>query len=211
MATFPLTPGDICEINVVSTMRGSTIMNVYHYQFSPSGSAAADGKPIIDNLGLLFEALLYGAGGVIPLEKSDNLIYDYMRLQIIYPTRRFYVVKNMGYPGSWNTGLDLPTDLQLCSTFRATTTGRGRAGRKADSGFQTDQLLNQTWNAALLNYWGTTVAPRYLATITTAVGIKQFVPVIWNSRHPGSPNEISSVYVNPQARVMRRRQLGLGI
>lgn len=211
MAEFSISGGDVIECRVNAYFQSSLIMNVYHYKVDNSFVGTALGTGELTNWLDAFLLRFYGAAGPIPSLQSTGLTYTNAQAQMVWPTRRYYVSRSMPYTGVRAGAADLPSDIQLCTTLRSDTVGRGRAGRKSYAGFQIDQFVNAFWKATLTTPWDATVIPLFpmdlAATAPVAMNTR---PQIWSPAVGGRRQDLIQAVTQNQVRVMRRRQIGIG-
>jgi hypothetical protein len=211
MAEFSIAANDLIECRVNAFFQSSLIMNVYHYKVASDFVGTSTGTGLLTDWLDKFLALLYGAGGPIPLQQSTNLTYTNAQAQIVFPTRHYYVSRTMPYTGSRGSAADLPSDVQLACTMRNDTTGRGKAGRKSFAGFQVDQFTGAFWNSTLTSPWGTNVIPKLSRDVTALIPISMnTTPQVWSPRVGGTRQDVIEAVLRNQVRVMRRRQIGIG-
>ena len=211
MANFPIAAGQVIEVRVYAYFQGSVIMNVYHYQVDESYTTEPNGDAALRAWVAQFEITLYGAASGIVQFQSSNLIYNYMEAQIVASDRYYYVTQPMGYAGSQGTGQDLPSDTQLCVTYRNQTVGRGRAGRKNYTGFKVSQFLNAYWTGAFLAAWNAGVINLMQQDVDNGLANNLVAhPVIWSPSTGSQPGALVECQTNPEVRIMRRRQVGIG-
>lgn len=212
MATFPINPSDIIEFSVWQTYQGSRLLNIFHYQMDPAAPPIADGETAMEQMLDTFELKFYGAAGPIPTRTHISLQYNFMRGQVVYPTRRYYVPLLMGYTGvAGPIAADAPSDLQRCMTLRSAVVGRGVNGRKAFGGMLTTDFAGPLWSNGSVNDWQTVVCPLFDDELAQPPALWNLIPKVWNPRRPTVPSDIAVSLSQEEVRVQRRRQLRLGV
>lgn len=207
---MPVTPvGGVIEVTVEGKIFGQTTMNVFHY--TPlQASTLPDHR---QEMTAFLTAHWGGAGGTISGALMqccpEDWISTLVTAQPIRPTRMIRVSITGGTAGG--SGLANVTNLQASVTFRADRAARDAIGAKricmADNQAQDGNLT--------VGYKGVvdTFAVIARTNLAVALGNALYMPVIFHrNADPGFTwDRIVESVVQPQARVIRRRTVGVGI
>lgn len=207
---MPVTPvGGVVEITVVGRIHDQTTMNVFHYTVLQA-STLPDHR---QEMTALLTAHWAGAGGTVSGALMTCCPEDWISTQVtaqpVSPERMIRVSIGGGTAGG--SGLAECTNLQASVTFRADRAARDAIGAKriCMSEFQVEDGNLRVGYKGVVD----TFAVLAKTNLTVALGGAQYMPVIYHRRaDPGFKwDRIVESVVQPQARVIRRRTVGVGI
>jgi hypothetical protein len=212
MPDFTIEPNSILQATFWFEYQASVCLNVFHYRTDNTVNAV-NGVAILTEFAEDMKNNIWtnivGANYLRPLMNEACKLHK-IRVQKVYPDRKWFIDAVVNQFGTEATGQQLPSDMQWCVSLKATRVGRGRTGAKHFTGMDFSQLDGASLDGAFLAS-AQLFAARLIATLSNAALGTTVTPVIWNAKHAATLSEIHNAAVQSEARVMRRRQLHLGI
>lgn len=201
---------DVLEYTMFGTLYGQQILNVFHYRYSganvPAGEYEAELDALSDEItGTLWPAL---GGGLQSLVTIDYKLVR-VRLQPVWPTRRYYIDNVLNQEGT-AVGAAAPANMAQAITLKTDRAVKGGQGRKHISGRPIGTISMGEWTAAgtlAVQTW----APAIMDPVDGTAPDRVLTPTVWSPRIPTSVTRILSVETSQQMRTMHRRTVGLGI
>lgn len=210
---MPILQGDLIQITLLGYWNQQAIMLTHHLKVRtpPSG-----GQTTSQALQSLLTAIAGETPGTLARTYLECLPDNYtMRIrsaQKIYPTREVMQSQSDALVGLWESGTALTGQLAGVITLRTEKAGRSQVSNKHIGPAPDDGILNgQTtaaWRVPLDNL------ANALETAITAANGAIYDPCIYHRGGDGAAAKsdlITSYVLQPTARVMRRRTVGLGI
>lgn len=206
MASYPVADQSIVEIKFEGRHELQQVMSIFHYQLR-SGS-------LLDGY-VALESLLSGVmvvGGIFQ-KWTDCLSEKVTNIKVtgqwIAPDRFAYIEKvdPLRTEGTV-AGNAYPVNTAVALTKRTLNSGRSQVGTLHMPGVPESFLLNGELTAAATTAYGD-LKTRILASIVTATPA-EYYPVLYHRSSPTVAPLVTDLTVNPYARIMRRRTVGLG-
>lgn len=203
---YPIEEGSILQVSMVGTNAGQMFVSLFNYWFT-------DGPTIDDGHNAALESLgeLAAAGKL--LEKYTNIIGPNITniefyAQWIDPTR-YARVRDFNGPYAGTHPFDsLSPNYAVAITKRGQGAGRHDVGTLHMPGVPSSAIENGMLTAgALIDY--NALRDQVIAGFTIA-GARTFNPILFNRAEPSASAYISTGFVQPTARVSRRRTVGVG-
>lgn len=212
----PVRDGNVAQVNVVGTLCGQTVINTFHYRFGQTTPVWVDGDTIAIAIKTAFVTNVYGSYvAAMPPEWSAVAI----EVQWISPTR---------YRKSRFLRTDVGTGntTQFPNTSASITLQGDVATRRAQASKHIPGVgeLDVTAGVLTLDYMGLMIALADALKAVMPMASGTATPVIYGRYIPADPTavppvagqpesiiDVSTYYINPNARVQRRRTVGLGV
>lgn len=209
MPPIAMVSGSIVEATSLARYQGQEIRTVLHYQWL--GATTGDAEPELVNLNTQLIAAGTGLFDWIIQLQNDLVLYYQTRVQIIYPQRKVYLSIPFVATGARPTTNGLPANSNAVVTKRVNIVGRGRSGSIHITGLNAADALDgriQPGALALLQDIANHVGDKYQGVPAIP---DMWQPVTFSASQPATPGPVFGGIAEPQARVMRRRTVGVGI
>lgn len=209
---FTIEPSSIVEVTFWFTYQSSICMNVFHY-VTNNTIVKTNGVAIVTEIGDYAKQQIWNSiipGTYLKNITSPNCTLNFVRAQKVAGDRKWYIDEIVNEAGTYSIGQDLPSDVQWCLSLQATRVGRGRTGSKHFTGMMSGMYANAYLAATFISL-AQLVAVKVQQDLNPPSLGASCTPIIWNSKHPTTFSYIHGAVVQNQVRVMRRRQVGLGI
>jgi len=202
---------DIVEVTLLGSCFGQAVQNKFHYACISVSGADQASQDVFDELDTELSA---GAGliNLMLLLAPTQYELGAVRYQVIKPVRQVaYPVQHAD--NGLNTQNTLATNVAFAITKRGDLAGRRNISTTHVIGTTDGSLMDE----GKLTPAAITLAENIAAFMDNQVSITvgaidyEFGPVIYHPTDPLNPTPITSCIVQPTARVMRRRTVGLGI
>lgn len=205
---YAIVPNDMCEITTFARYKGQQILSVFHYRY-----IAAQPGNVVAEFSALYEAVVSNANSLLSKIRAcqvDDVIYDKVRMQIIYPLRRPYDDKITVSNGTRINVDPAPPNVAAVINKQTDIQQRGRTGSLHIAGMNSEDQANGVWTAAYITAL-TAVANAIPVDIPGAGVNATWTPYTWSRSQPGQPAVIIGALPMSTVRVMRRRTVGVGI
>jgi len=207
MAAYGIGEGDIIAFTVHQRLFGQTVLNRMHYRYS--GPTVINGPAELQQF---LNNITTGSHWPTQLRQrqSKDLSVERMSAQKVSTQRwaaEWLVQASIG----GNAGNALPSNVDIVFQKHVPQANRrGLQGRMHVTGIPTDNIVGDQLTGAAFLVWNA-VSLTMSNLIVTGAG-STYTPVIW-SRASGvtTYHEISLFTVSLDARIMRRRTVGVGI
>lgn len=200
----------VVEITMLCNYQSSRVMNVFHYYNSMATIPEADGVSELTSLGGKFtEAVLVAATGGLLARLVESFEIPSLRLQVVAPTRQYYMTHVIGVAGS-QVDDGIPSDTNMTITLRPMAVGKGLSGNKKITGLPISTLEGPFFTTDAVTGMNTS-GDKMRLKIEDSVGAERWVPIIWSPTKPADRRGITITEANNEVRVLRRRQVRLGI
>jgi hypothetical protein len=206
-APYSINSGDIVQFTVWQRLFGQTVLNRMHYQVN--GPTQLNGPA---ELQIFLGNAAAGSNwpSIVRQRQSHDLKVEKFSAQKISTTRwaaEWAVANTEG----GNAGASLPSNVNIVFQKHVPQASRrGLQGRMHVAGIPSDNFLGDNLTNAAYLVWNSTCIT-FLTQIAGGTGVF-YTPVIWSNaggvRHVA---ELDKVSVSTEARIMRRRTVGLGI
>jgi len=205
----------IAQLTFFGQANGQRIMNTFGYQADVTGAV----QPADAVSNAFFASLTYvELEGDFLATQSTEYTLDEAWFQILFPTRIRKTILERDLPGTWDGPIDRQNTSAVISRHGAFASRTANGGLRlalpgnAGTAVTVEGLLTADYKVPL-----TALALTMLDSISTTVGPATYAwqPIIINP-NPDNPVILSgtpvvATNVQPEARVMRRRTVGLGI
>lgn len=200
---------DVVETTIQGTLFGQTIMSVLHFQVTQASTIVNPIEEMETLAGLFADIGVNGFGAAYLACVPSQYTMKRVSCQVVHPVRERRGTITVDEQGSGGTGFT-PNVSQAITTFT------GFAGRAHIGGLRLPLAGDRVIQGYLTA--GATAALGLLSdlldqVLVEPVGAGQYTPVIYH-RKPmpgGQVTKILGAFPQPEARVMRRRTVGLGI
>lgn len=205
---YLINTNDIVLVTLRYRVGNQTCLNNVHYRYEGS-APIADGATALQDLisDLKTDAV---DGWVVPIVSatSDQVVFNQITGQKIYPTRYAPQVTLMGNTGGQAVAA-YPPNVSACISKKIELAKKGRVGRIEIAGLPQDTAVNGLWTSGTMTNLEVVANNLKLDRVAGAEG--PFKPIVFNKKLPATSEIISATLVQQTARVMRRRTVGLGI
>lgn len=212
----PVRDGAVCQVSILGVLHAQTVITTWHYRFLQTTPVFVEGDTVADQISTRIIAGLYGSyTAIMPVEWTATSI----DIQWITPVRyrkKVYPRADAGGGGTTTTA-----NMAAALTLQGDAATRRAQATKHIPGLGSGDILAGTLRPAYLALLNT-LGGSAVADLVFALG--QAEPVIYGRfiaadptttpPTPGQPELITTVTtynVNPNARVQRRRTVGLGV
>jgi hypothetical protein len=203
MATYPLPPQAVVEVQILGTLHGQRTRNTFHYLYT--GSTPLDGPATLDALLTEFEQEV---GNVILALQSNEQMCDGYQIQLIHPTRYRSRFLASATPGSVQSS-SLPSTSTVVLGRQGIVAGRRYQGRIYVPGVPLNHEDNSKIAVGQINAW--TLAAEKLKKVLKGATVNDvFVPVVSKKQVVTGLDSVELTSMDPVLRVQRRRELGVG-
>lgn len=204
---YVVTNGSVAAITLHGKHENQQVMNVFHYRVS-SGGSLTDGRAAL-------QALMNAVKADDKLAKvwtaalSVKATQLKMRGQWISPTRFGFLEEALDPAVGGEAGDAMPVNLAASITRRTDNAGRDQVGTIHMPAIPTSFVLNGILTAGALTAYGD-VLTQALEVLTTVDPAAEWFPILFHRTAPSVAQQLTGGTVQPTARVMRRRTVGLG-
>jgi len=201
--------GDVVSIQIHGRIFNQVTMSTFHYKVT-TASTTPDTKVALEALGTSFKTQLNAPGLAFLQAAPQNWLAEKVRLQVVSPILSQYAIV------SWNLFGTIGSDANASNVTGTLTRRTSFGGRTQIGALHTAPLPDAAMLSGL-------IAASHLAKMdnladkmdnnfTVLAETTQVTPVLWSTNDPFNNNKlITSIIVQPEIRVMRRRTVGLGI
>lgn len=210
MALYPTSPGDVMELTCKAILFNQVILLTAHYQYT-AATPAADG-PFTINTAL--NQFTGGAGaqlGFVRGLQTADIAYTEARGQIVFPTRRPYVLKDLTGLVGTNGGTCKNSTDALFINKQSAIAKRGGHGGWHIAAVPVEQMASGVFLPAFLNTADLAGIALTVALPALLAGDGLWQARIWSPTPPATPSAIISTKAEREVRTMHRRTVGLGI
>jgi len=209
MALLPLPLNAITQVTFFGTLADQRIMNTFHFQFQGTPSPSIDYRTYYTALGDELKAV----GGmkdkyldIIP----QNMTFNYMHIQTIWPVRQRYVYVTVGELGTSDAGNASTANIAFSIRRVSDIIGQAGVGRVQIPVGSNWMDVGKLALAALPDV--TAFTPYMTEVTTTAAPDAEWLPVLFGVHDGGvvSVSEIIESYPEDTLRTMHRRTVRLG-
>lgn len=189
-------------------MEGQDVMNVLHYRLS-AGGTINDGRTYLQN----FINVVNSPAGLVSRWKnclSAQVAGMLVTAQWIAPIR-YGALTSTTVPGQGSQlGPAMPVNTAGAITRRTERAGRGEVGTIHMPGLIKDWVVNGLLTGAASTAYDDFAAISLQTVSVLAPTAVDFFPILYRRQAPFAPEALSNYAIQPTARVMRRRTVGLG-
>lgn len=212
MAAFQLNNNDVCEVTMVSEYQGQQVRNVWHYQASFTFTTFDDGPTAVGILLTQFDSeIINPAANKLQALVVPAFACRGYRGQVVYPIRKPYISRpDLFWTGSNVSVTGIPSDTNITVDLRTLSVGRGLTGNKKFTGLPLSAITANEFTAGTVTDWGT-VGTRFANPILDVANNINWYPLVWSPRRPTDRRQVWNTTTQPEVRVLRRRQKGIGI
>jgi hypothetical protein len=201
--------GDVVSIQIHGRIFNQVTMSTFFYKVT-TAATTPDTKVALEALGTAFKTQLNAPGLAFVQAAPQNWVAEKVRLQVVSPYLSQYAIVN------WNMFGTVGSDANASNVTGTLTRRTSLGGRNQIGALHTAPLPD----AAMLNGL---IAASHIARLenladkmdnnfTVLAETTQVTPVLWSHTDPFDDTKlITSIIVQPEIRVLRRRTVGLGI
>lgn len=207
---MPYVIGDssIIEVQMLGSLHGQTIRNVFHYLYPPGEPPLADGRAELVALIADFDAEIW-----TPLRAltSEEYRLRYLTAQVVVPTRRRAVIMAVDELGT-ASGSALPSYCAVCVSKFADTAGRKFQGRNYFAGIPVTSEEDSRLEETAFNAW-VAFSAQIASPMDGDGGTDIFLPTIQGPTTEDTISDafvVTGVAVKDVLRAQRRREWGVG-
>lgn len=204
---YTIPPGAIAAVTLLGKHENQQVMNVFHYKVMPV-APITDGRAYLDS----FLTLLNTDANLVTAWKnclSEKCVALQLRGQWIVP-QRYAVIDRETAPGEGTVaGNAYPVNTSCSITRRTDMAGRREVGTIHVPAVPESFLLNGNITEAGVTAYNL-LGVESIRRITDPETDGEWIPIHYGRSNPAEPNEITGYVLQPTARVMRRRTVGLG-
>jgi len=207
-----ITGDDIYRVTFAGTLAAQRILWVLHYRFTTIVDNEYLGG-LEDMVNALATDMQSDAGkfGAIRVQQSSDLMWDWVQIQRIVPTRDIYFRAEISTAGG-TVSEAAPPNVALSVTNRTAFADRHGVGRNQLAGFPLTKIEDGLWLADFVDtiqaLVGAALIPRFEES---GVGNEMQAGVFAVYAVTTEINDIIDVVGHDQVRTMHRRTVGLGI
>jgi len=202
--------GDILQISFVQTLYQQRVLNVVHARVEQLGSITNYQEYAQSLAADLVEE--FGATGIFNAWRQlvlGNLVFDAVRVQVVYPVRQPYYQDVTLWSGAVvNTNM-ATANVALSVTKRSETAGRMGVGHMQLAGLDPTRIDQGRWDATLLGE--VQQAFEWLTLPYEGTESESTIRfIIRGNGQPAAYHRITDIIPQPTVRTMHRRTVGLG-
>jgi len=204
---YIITSPAVLSFTIEGRQEGQQVMSIFHYLFN-NPSFTSDGRAQLE----AFADRMHAVGGLYDLYRnclSEEVVQLRTRTQWIAPTRFAFVERTPAFTTGGVTGTAFPSNTAVDVTRRTQNSGRTQRGTIHMPGVPATFLASGSVTTAGNDAYST-FAALSLSAIVTAFEAGNFFPCLFHRSAPTVVQQLINFRVQPTARVMRRRTVGLG-
>lgn len=208
---FVLTTGDVVELTVEALYQGSKVLNVFHYEWGGPITTPTDGVLEVTNLIDEFSSKVWNpaAGSWRARVTADYQITRY-KAQVVFPTRKHYIQKAELNPAGAAPAPGIPSDTNLTISIQSERAGRGTTGNKKFTGLPLSTFSNALFATGEAILWAI-VGGKLISPLLDILATPSWTPIVWSKKLSAERAPAIGISVQPEVRVLRRRQSGKGV
>lgn len=190
--------------------QGQIILNVFHYN-NVSGAPYVNGDAELSNLITKFHDRVWDPPIIDGIRDfmSTGYMLQYITAQQVHPARQYYNYIPYNEAGLV-AGDGVPSDTNLTVSFRTARALRGSTGNKKFTGMALTTLNGNAWTNAIIASFDS-LQGQFMAALFDVALAPSWNPTVWSPQRPLDRTTLVGTIARDQVRVLRRRQLRLGI
>lgn len=199
---------DVIEITYQGTILGQRVLNVLHYFVDAPSTDPSYLSALSHLLGN------FKAGAVSPTiaflnAVAQNYNLDTLKGQVVYPTRKAYVLNNVDLPGLIGSNCTAQNLSGVITKRTSVGTRKGVGALHMPALPPTGYADGLITNAQRTLYGA--VQACLLNPFTDSLETTRIEPCLWSRSSPGTVLGLTATQLQPEVRTMRRRTIGRGI
>lgn len=208
---YYLSPDSIVEMSIRYSLNSQQFICIRHYKQNPDSAVTlTDGPTAVAQLAAAWDVAVDGVSTGFGAFCHDDVRIHEIRAQAIYPTRYAYQAFTPTVTAGSRDGDAAPQNITAVATVRTPFTGRHQHGNVFMAGLIVADVVAGLLTDECKDALALAVAP-LVRDISTADPVSSWNAVIYNRTTPADSAYVSGWFPQDQARVMRRRTVGLGI
>lgn len=209
MAAGPITVNDVFRVVYFQTLFAQRLMNVFYLRCTVAPSGGVGYFSALESLAnRLASDANHPVDNWLPIV-GDELEFDDVRVQRVWPTNDMYAQAHMGLDGSHADPATQSNDA-ISIEKRTSVFGRHGIGRIQIGGVPASQISAGKFSGAYQSLVET-FANNFIGDIGVAGGLGTYRFCLFNGDAPTADDDYFDMIVKPEVRTMHRRTLGLGI